>query len=103
MTPGGRSGSRWWFGGEGGAGRGPGNVTALAYLLDEADEAPPEAPGFVAVALQRAHSDLLRLLHCHGNHVHGVVHQRCVRLLWGGESLIYFLFCNFLWKGPDFN
>ena len=50
------------------------------YLFDEADETPPEAPRLVAVALQRADGDLLRLLHCHGHHVHGVVHQRRVRL-----------------------
>ena len=53
---------------------------ALRYLFDEADETPPEAPGFVAVALQRADGDLLRLLHRHSHNVHRVEHQRCVRL-----------------------
>lgn len=50
------------------------------YLFDEADETPPEAPRLVAIALQRADGDLLRLLHRHRHHVHGVVHQRRVRL-----------------------
>lgn len=56
------------------------SARAGTHLLDEGHEAVPEAPGLVAVALQRADGDLLRLLHCHGNHVHGVVHERSVRL-----------------------
>lgn len=55
-----------------------------SYLFDEADETPPEAPRLVAITLQRADCDLLRLLHCHSHHVHGIVHQRCIRLHIGG-------------------
>lgn len=53
------------------------------YLFDEADETAPEAPRLVAITLQRADRDLLRLLHRHRHHVHGVVHQRCIRLRTG--------------------
>lgn len=55
-----------------------------SYLFNKADEAPSEAPGFVSVALQRADSDLLRLLHGHRHHMHSVVHQCCIRLEIGG-------------------
>lgn len=55
------------------------------YLFDEADETPAEAPRLVPITLQRADSDLLRLLHRHRHHVHGVVHQRRVRLHDGAE------------------
>ena len=50
------------------------------YLFDEADEAAAESPGLVAVTLQGADGHLLRLLHCHGNHVHRVIHQSSIRL-----------------------
>lgn len=49
-------------------------------LFDEVHEAGPEAPGLVAVALQGADGELGGPLGGHGHHVHGVVHQRCVRL-----------------------
>lgn len=57
------------------------------YLFDEADEASPEAPGLVPVTLQGADGDLLRLLHSHGHHVHGVIHQRRIRLQRKGGEL----------------
>lgn len=50
------------------------------YLFDEADETATETPRLVAIALQRADGDLLRLLHRHRHHVHGIVHQRRIRL-----------------------
>lgn len=58
----------------------------VTYLFDEADESPSEAPRLVTVALQGADGDLLRLLHRHRHHVHGVVHQRCVSLQDGGKG-----------------
>ena len=60
------------------------------YLFDEADETPPEAPRLVAIALQRADGDLLRLLHRHSDHMHGVVHQRRIRLQNRGNIIRHF-------------
>lgn len=54
--------------------------SAVTYLFDEADETTSESPGLVAITLQRADSDLLRLLHRHRHHMHSVIHQCCIRL-----------------------
>lgn len=61
-------------------------TTPPTYLFDEADETASEAPRLVTVALQGADSDLLRLLHRHRHHVHGVVHQRRVSLQKRGKE-----------------
>lgn len=58
--------------------------TVTLYLFDKVDETPSKAPRLVAITLQRAHSDLLRLLHCHRHHMHGIIHQGCIGLQTGG-------------------
>lgn len=44
-------------------------------LFEKVHEAWPEAPGFVAVALQGADGHLSGPLRRHGNHEHCIVHQ----------------------------
>ena len=53
---------------------------ALTHLFNQAHEAGPEAPGLVAIALQRTDGHLGKLLDAHGHHVHCVIHEGSVGL-----------------------
>lgn len=52
----------------------------MPYLFDERHEAVSEAPGLVAVTLERADGDLRRLLDGHSHHMYRVIHQGSICL-----------------------